>query len=194
MQAENQPGNVDARLARLIARQAEKRHLAADWARRAGISPGITVLDIGAGTGVLTLEYAAMVQPGGEVLAIDPETTSLAHAAAEAARRGLRLRTLQSHAETMPPLPFAPTVVMMTDSLHHIADRPAALQAIKSAMGPDSRLFIAEYDPAGPGIHGAPLARRLAPAELSRLLATAGFRSEPPQSGPDEHYTVIARP
>lgn len=194
MQAENQPGNVDARLARLIARQAEKRHLAADWARRAGIGPGITVLDIGAGTGALALEYAAMIQPGGEVLALDPDTTSLAHAAAEAARRGLGLRTLQGHAETMPALPFVPTVVMMTDSLHHIADRSAALRTIKSAMGPESRLFIAEYDPAGPGIHGAPLARRLAPAELSRLLAAAEFRSEPPQSGPDEHYTVIARP
>lgn len=194
MHAKNQPDEADARLARLIARQAEKRHLALCWAERAGIGPGMTVLDLGAGTCALAIEYAAMVVPGGEVIALDPDPASLGHGSTEAARRGLPLRTMRGRAEGLPTLPRAPSIVMMSDTLHHIVDKAGALGAIRAAMVPGSHLFIAEYDPAGPGTHGAPHAQRLSPEETTRLLAETGFHAEPAAPGPDEHYTIIATP
>lgn len=191
MQAENQPGANAARLERLVARQAEKRHLAAVWAARAGLAAGMTVLDIGAGTGALALEYAAL---GARVLAMDPESASLAYAEAEAARRGLALETIVGRAETLAALPVAPDRVMLTDALHHMRDRDAALRAIRAAMKPSGALFIAEYDPAGPGAVGAPMARRMTPAEAQTHLAGAGFSAAAAEAGPDEHYTILALP
>ena len=191
MQAENQPGADAARLERLVARQAEKRHLAAIWAARVGLAAGMTVLDIGAGTGALALEYAAL---GARVLAMDPDSASLAYAAAEATRRGLTLETIVGRAEALAALPAAPERVMLTDALHHMRDRDAALRAIRAAMKPGGALFIAEYDPAGPGAVGAPMARRMAPAEAQTLLAAAGFSASVTEAGPDEHYTILAVP
>ncbi len=191
MQAENQPRADAARLERLVARQAEKRHLAAVWAARAGLEAGMTVLDVGAGTGALALEYAAL---GARVLAMDPDPASLAHAAAEAARRGLILETIVGRAEALPALPTAPDRVMLTDALHHIQDRDAALRAIRAAIAPGGALFIAEYDPAGPGAIGAPMARRMTPAEAQTHLAAAGFSATAAEPGPDEHYTILALP
>ncbi len=191
MQAENQPGADAARLERLVARQAEKRHLAAIWAARVGLAAGMTVLDIGAGTGALALEYAAL---GARVLAMDPDSASLAYAAAEAARRGLALETIVGRAEALAALPAAPDRVMLTDALHHMQEKDATLRAIRAAMKPGGALFIAEYDPAGPGAVGARMARRMDPAEALTLLAAAGFAASAAEAGPDEHYTIIAVP
>lgn len=192
MQRENQP--EPDRLARLIARQAEKRHLAAVWAARAGLGPGMTVLDIGAGTGALVLDYAAATGPAGRVIALDPDAESLGHASAEAARRGLKLDILQGTADALPTLPHAPDLVMLTDALHHMADQPAALRAIRRAMPPDARLFIAEYDPAGPGACGAPHRRRIARESVAALLRETGFACLAIADAPDEHYTILAAP
>lgn len=187
-------GMNNARMARLIARQALKRHLASRWAATAGLAPGMIVLDIGAGTGVLSLEYAAIVAPSGMVIALDPDEACLAFAAAEAARRTLPLRLLHGTAETLPDLPATPDRIMLTDALHHMDDPPAALRSIRTIMPPSSRLFIAEYDPEAPGVLGAPHALRISRDTLAIMLGRAGFTCNPPESAPDEHYTIIATP
>lgn len=182
------------RLARLIARQAEKRPLAAVWVASAGLAPGMRVLDIGAGTGALALEYAAMVAPGGSVVALDLDEACLVHAAAEATRRGLKLRTIAGHAETAlsPDTPF--DRVMLTDTLHHIREKAAALRAIRAVLAAAGRLFVAEYDPECPGLLGAPRERRIGAGDVIALLAAAGFTPHEPMTGPDEHYTIRADP
>ncbi|MHB1304258.1 MAG: class I SAM-dependent methyltransferase [Acidiphilium sp.] len=183
----------EERLARLIARQVEKRPLAAVWAGVAGLAPGMRVLDIGAGTGALALEYAAMVAPG-FVVALDLDEACLAHAEAEAARRGLTLRTIAGHAETVlsPDTPF--DRVMLTDTLHHIREKAAALRAIRTVLAAAGRLFVAEYDPECPGLLGAPRERRIDAGTVLALLAGAGFTPHKPAAGPDEHYTILADP
>lgn len=183
----------DGRLARLIARQAEKRHLAAVWAEAAGLAPAMVVLDIGAGTGALTLEYACIVGPDGCAIALDPDGPCVAHAQAEAVRRGLRLCTLVGAIEALPALPAAPDHVMLTDALHHMDDPGAALRAIRTAMPRHATLFIAEYDPEAPGAVGAPLAMRLPRARVRTLLDQAGFTAIRDADAPDEHYIVLAR-
>lgn len=181
-----------ARLARLIARQAEKRHLAAIWAEAAGLAPAMVVLDIGAGTGALALEYARIVGPDGWVIALDPDALCLHHASAEADRRGLRLRTITGSIESLPALPAAPDRVMLTDALHHMDDPGAGLRAIRAAMPEHATLFIAEYDPAAPGAVGAPPAKRLPRACVRAMLTDAGFAVTRDADAPDEHYIILA--
>jgi FkbM family methyltransferase len=48
-----------------------------DWLRRVA-RPGMTVVDVGANVGQMTLEMAALVGPGGRVVAIEPGAGNLA--------------------------------------------------------------------------------------------------------------------
>ncbi len=192
MRQELQP--ADTRLARLITRQAQKRHLAALWAEAAGIAPGMHVLDIGAGSGALSFEYAGMVGPAGTVTALDPDAECIAYINDQAAHRAVPLRAIVGTAEALPALAIVPDCIMLTDALHHMDDPTAALRALRAIMRADAVLFIAEYDPAGAGAVGAKLARRTAPATVATMLAAAGFAIRARSPAPDEHYTITAVP
>lgn len=174
------------RQARFMSRQEKKRHLAADWAGLAGLRPGMVVLDIGSGPGVLAAQYAAMVGPQGVVYALDPQLAP--HWPAP------NLRYLAQDAALGIALPDTPDVIFLTDTLHHAADPAAILRHVRAVCGPASLVFIADYDPAGAGLVGAKPHRRMAAARLLALLGPAGFSHSGIISAPDEHYALRARP
>lgn len=184
----------ESRLARLIVRQAQKRHLAALWAAAAGVAPGMRLLDIGAGSGALSFEYAALVGAAGRVVALDPDEECIGYIATEARRRDLPIDAIVGSAEALPAFEFAPDRIMLTDALHHMNDPAVALAALRAIIPPHGVLFIAEYDPAGPGAVGAKLARRTSPDRVASWLGAAGFSVGAHAAAPDEHYTFIATP
>jgi 2-polyprenyl-3-methyl-5-hydroxy-6-metoxy-1,4-benzoquinol methylase len=165
---------------RFLLRQLRKRHLAAAWAGLAGLERGMRVLDIGSGPGVLAAEYAAMVDPG-LVYALDTG-------------RALHERRTNLVAVGWEDAPVAPDVVFCTDVLHHAADAGAVLRGVRAVCAPATRLLVAEYDPAMPGLVGAKPARRMARAMLLGLLAESGFAAGPVLDAADEHYAVVALP
>jgi SAM-dependent methyltransferase len=65
--------------------------------RRAGIGPGQSVVDVGAGPGHATLDLAELVGPAGSVLAVERSARFLETLHARAAQRGLaNVRTLEA--------------------------------------------------------------------------------------------------
>ena len=54
---------------------------------RAGIGEGMRVLDVGAGPGYATLDLAARVGPGGEVIAVERSERFVAHGTAQCLAR-----------------------------------------------------------------------------------------------------------
>ena len=60
-----------------------------DYFLAAGIAPGMRVLDVGSGTGVVAFLAAELVGPSGEVIGTDLAPTAVA-TASEAAARALR--------------------------------------------------------------------------------------------------------
>jgi len=169
---------------KFLARQTAKRHLAAVWARLAGLAPGMTALDIGSGRFVLAIEYAAIVGPAGRVYALEPRhapDTDIPH-----------LVHLAQDAAAPIMLPAPPDVMFCTDTLHHAADPLALLKTLRAAAGPATRLLVTEYDPQQPGLIGAKPHRRLPPADAASLLAQAGFGAAAPFPTEDEHYAILA--
>jgi 2-polyprenyl-3-methyl-5-hydroxy-6-metoxy-1,4-benzoquinol methylase len=124
-----------------IARQQQKRHLAALWARLAGLEPGMVVADIGCGPGVLTREYAAMVGPGGRVYAVDNKTT---YAGLFADCRNVRF--LFQNYDSKIKLEQIPHIVFLTDRLQHVSDPETVLRQVRAASGPETRILITGYD------------------------------------------------
>jgi 2-polyprenyl-3-methyl-5-hydroxy-6-metoxy-1,4-benzoquinol methylase len=169
-------------LERFILRQRQKQHLAVAWAELAGLRPGMVAVDIGSGPGLLALEYARVAA---KVYAVDPHVAPVWQAD--------NLVLLAQDAAVPLDLPAPPDIFFLTDTLHHAADPVAILRAVHTASGPETKILIAEYDPAGPGRVGARPHRRLAPATLLALLAAANFTHGGILPAPDEHYAVLAR-
>jgi predicted methyltransferase len=171
-----------------IARQRQKRHLAAIWARLAGLQPGMVVADIGCGPGVLTREYAAMVGPGGLVYAVDNKT-----AYADLFTDCDNVLFLFQNYDSEIQLEQIPSIVFLTDRLQHVANPERVLRQVRDASGPETRVLITGYDPKGAGLFGTRLDRRIPPETLAAWVEAAGFRHGGIIDSPDEHYALIAR-
>ena len=82
-------GTNDAEIERLGLQHRVWRPRMLDAFRRAGIRPGLTVLDVGAGPGFAALDLAEIVGPSGRVIAAERSRRFLAALEARAARQGL---------------------------------------------------------------------------------------------------------
>jgi hypothetical protein len=170
---------------RFLRRQRQKRHLAAVWAGLAGLAPGMNVLDVGSGPGILAAVYAVMVDPG-VVYALEPRF---------ALHETLpNLVALRQDAAQKIVLPVAPDVIFLTDTLHHMAAPEAALLRLRAVCGAGTKILAAEYDPAGAGVFGPEPGRRLARAVVLEFLAGAGFTVVWEGNSADEHYAMLATP
>ena len=136
-----------------------------------------TVLDYGAGTGLLALPLAARVR---RVLAVDASAGMLA-VLAQKARAGGCANVETRHADfaqdALPAGPFDLVASAMT--LHHVADVADLLRKFFVLLAPGGRIALADLDaedgsfhgPDAPGVHHLGFDR----AELAAKLEAAGF-------------------
>ena len=114
--------------------------------RRAGIGPGMSVIDVGAGPGYATLDLAEIVGPSGRVLALERSPAFADHLRRAAAARGLgwiEVREMDVAAE-----PFGVDNADATWCrwlLSFVADPRATLAAIAGALKPGGVALFHEY-------------------------------------------------
>src|SRR5580704_6015311 len=82
-------GHSDHERRRLSLQAQVLNPLTKDFFQRAGIGPGMRVLDLGCGVGEVSLIAARMVGPGGSVTGIDIDPAALEIARARASQEGL---------------------------------------------------------------------------------------------------------
>ena len=140
--------------------------------RRAALSPGQHVLDLGTGTGSVALQAAPLVAPTGEVLAVDLSPAMLAAAQQRAGALGVgNVRFREGRAEAIPAADGAVHVVLASLSLMYAIDRAAAAREIARVLRPDGGFVAAVW--AGPE-----------QCDIVLFQHTAGrFAPQPPVSG-----------
>ena len=110
--------------------------------RRAGIAPGMRVLDVGTGTGVIAREAMDLVGQPGHVTAVDPSRPMLA----AACRRGVTDVRVGA-AEALPCDDREYDMVTMGYTLRHVNDLNALSRELFRVLQPDGVLLVLEQTP-----------------------------------------------
>lgn len=165
---------------------------------QAGIAPGHTVVEIGAGTGTVLL-LAKRAVPAATAIGLDPDPQALAVAHRRASRQGLELRLDHGYADHLPYPDGSVDRVLSAFMFHHLpaAEKAAALGEAHRVLTPGGSLHLLDLDGAQPGAIGRMLHRRhghgghghtgasgpaarqapeiASPGDVLRLMAEAGF-------------------
>lgn len=110
-----------------------------DVLRRNGLRAGMHLLDVAAGTGLVTVAGQSLVGPQGRVLALDPSPGMLAEL-----RKKLDVETIEGYAEEI-PLPAAQVdFVSMGYALRHVGDMDRAFGEFHRVLRSGGRVCLME--------------------------------------------------
>jgi len=139
--------------------------------KRADLTPGQHVLDLGTGTGSVALRAAEVVAPNGRITALDISPDMLAIGRQRAASAEANITFVEGRAEAIPADAASIDAVLASLSLMYVIDRAAAAREIARVLRPGGRLVAAVW--AGPE-----------QADIVLFQQTAGsFAPEPPVPG-----------
>lgn len=119
----------------------------------AGVAPGQSVLDVGCGTGTLTLAARAAVGPGGRVSGIDPSREMIAFARTKAARARCDIDVRVGAVEALPFPDGTFDLVLSSLMLHHLPDdvKRTGAAEIARVLKPGGHFFAVDFGAGSPG-------------------------------------------
>jgi len=169
------------------------REMTADLAH---LQPGECVLDVGCGTGTLTLIAKRRVGPGA-VAGVDAAPDMVAVARRKASRAGLAIDFQVGLIQALPFPDNTFDVVLSSLVLHHVPAeyRPRGFVEIRRVLKPGGRLYAVDFRaPAGGGTRHLTqlvLGRRMVETNLEGhipALQAAGFVQI--ETGPSAHWAI----
>ncbi len=156
------------------------------------ITPGMTVADVGAGTGYFEPYLSRAVGPNGRVLALDIEPDMVRHLEQRAADEELANVEARQVAVDDPGLAEASVDrILIVDTWHHIPSREAYATQLARALRPGGEVVIVDFTADSPG--GPPTHERLAPATVIGELAAAGLDATTVSETLPRQYVVVGR-
>jgi ubiquinone/menaquinone biosynthesis C-methylase UbiE len=110
------------------------------------VHPGMTVADIGAGTGLFTRLFAAAVEPDGKVYAIDISRTFIENILRTCREQGLS--NVQGIVNTPTDIGLPDNAIdlaFIADTYHHFEYPQQTLASIREALRSDGRVIIIDF-------------------------------------------------
>jgi SAM-dependent methyltransferase len=140
-----------------------------------GALTGLTVADVGAGSGYFTVRLATRAGPKGRVYANDLQPEMLKLLGARLARENIRNVTLVQGTVDDPRLPASSIdLVLMVDVYHEFSEPQKMLRAIRAALKPGGRVVLLEYRKEDPEVP-IRLEHKMSVAEAKMELEAEGF-------------------
>ena len=128
--------------------EVESREIFAHRAKIAALADvhaGMTVADVGAGTGLFTFLFAATVGPSGAVYAVDIAPKFIEHIGQRATQRGLSQVKAVLCSERSVELPAASVdLIFVCDTYHHFEYPKAVLASMHRALRPGGQLLVVD--------------------------------------------------
>ncbi len=139
-----------------------------------GLSDGLVVVDLGAGTGYFEPYLAPLVAPSGKVVAADVEPDMVRYLGERAKREGLsNVEPKLVHGDDPALAEASIDRVLIVDTWHHIEGRDAYAKKLALALKPGGSVVIVDFTMESD--LGPPKEHRLSPASIVAELAAAGL-------------------
>jgi cyclopropane fatty-acyl-phospholipid synthase-like methyltransferase len=156
------------------------------------LRPGMTVVDLGAGTGFFEPPLASAVGAAGKVLALDVEPNMVEHLKRRAEAEKLAAVEARLAAPHDPGLaPGSVDRILIVNTWHHIDDRGTYSAKLRTALRPEGAIYIVDFDKSSP--KGPPASHKLEPREVVAELEAGGLEARQIDEQLTEQYIVVAR-
>jgi len=147
----------------------------AEVLRKLALKPGMIVADIGAGTGVFSLEFSRSIKPGGKVYAVEVDEKLIDHITSSATEQGIvNLEGVYGDYDD-PSLPVEIDFAFLNDVLHHIAHRDVYLKNLAGYLKPGGRVAVIDFKP-GQGDHSRDPALQVSLEQTTAWMTAAGLK------------------
>ncbi len=158
------------------------------------LKPGMTVADVGAGTGFMSMKLAKAVGGTGKVYAEDVQPEMLQKVRENAVKaHASNVKTVQG-SYTDPMLPKSTMdLILLADVYHEFSEPQKMLHGIRDALKPDGRLVLLEYRKEDPSI---PIREdhKMTVAEVKTELEAEGFKlSRVIETLPRQHILILTK-
>ncbi len=159
-----------------------------------GVTPGMSVADVGAGSGYFTIRLASMVGPAGRVYANDIQAGMLDIIRGKIAREGLKNVSLVLGTQDDPRLPPASVdLVLMVDVYHELRAPQVMLRRLREVIRPGGRLVLLEYRKEDPQIPINPT-HKMSVAEAKLEVEAEGYSlTSVDERLPWQHILIFSR-
>lgn len=157
-----------------------------------GVGEGMTVADVGAGTGYFEPHLSRAVGASGVVVAVDVEPDMVRYLAERARREHLpNVRAALSTPDDPGLAKASVDRVLVVDTWHHVPDRPRFAAKLREALRPGGQILIVDFRP--DARRGPPAHHRLSASDIARDLEAAGLTARVVEPALPEQSMVLAR-
>ncbi len=153
---------------------------------------GMTVVDLGAGTGYFLRYLSEAVGPEGRVLALDTNRSSIDWMSARVEREELRNVRPEMVTPDDPALsPRSVDRILVANTWHHISERADYAEKLLASLRPGGLVLIVDFVKDSP--EGPPPQMRLTYDTVMHELEVAGFAVEVVKESLPYHYVIAGR-
>jgi ubiquinone/menaquinone biosynthesis C-methylase UbiE len=154
------------------------------------LKPGMTAVEIGAGSGFVARELAVQVGPRGTVIATELEPKLVAWMREQAKARGLaQFTAMEGRVDGAGLEPASADGILMVNTFSYLEKPEAVLASAAAALKPDGMLVIVDFAMEGSGATRAGIDVE----DVIRLATAAGFERVNESSLVPGHYAVRFR-
>jgi len=158
------------------------------------LKPGMSVADVGAGTGYFSVRMSRKVGPTGRVYASDLQEPMLKRLARNAAREKIRNIETVLATESDPNLPLGMIdLILMVDVYHEFSQPQEMLRKLRASLKPGGRMVLLEYRKEDPTVPIRP-EHKMSVAEAKLEVEAEGFKlTQKIDKLPRQHVLVFTR-
>ena len=161
---------------------------------KAGLKPGMTLIDIGCGQGFFTLPASRLIGPSGKVFGLDKDEIVISGLRIKASAEGLKnIETITGAAEDNVVCSACADMVFLGIVLHDYNDPSKVLKNAHKMIKPGGKLVNLDWKKEAMDI-GPPQAKRFDEDTALRLIKASGFGIESLSNSGQYHYLIVAYP
>ena len=191
----NHSDNHSDRAKLLMSEERKQWHNPEDILKRADVTKGMTIADLGSGPGFFTIPMAQMIGEKGLVYAVDSNQNMLDSLKENIIKSGVNPKVIKIVNSDVCHTGIAKEsvdLVIFANVLHEVVDRKAFFQEVKRIS--KITAFIVDVDwKKIQTEHGPPLESRLSEDEANQIFSESGFTVVKQTDAGPYHYELIAK-